>query len=139
MSRNGRNPNGRFATGNPGGPGRPRRPVELEYLSTLNESVTLDDWREIVMRAVADAKGGDAKAREWLSERLMGSEPSSLLQLAADERAGLTSEAAINALAARSQFRGQLFAFQQLLAQSIHSPSIKSDQKGLPQPISVDE
>jgi hypothetical protein len=29
-------------------------------------------WREIVERAVTDAKDGDAKAREWLARYLVG-------------------------------------------------------------------
>jgi hypothetical protein len=76
-----RNPNGTFAPGNPGGPGRPRRAVEREYLSALVEAATLPDWRLIVQRAVADAKGGNAKAREWLSKYLLGDEPLALVEL----------------------------------------------------------
>jgi hypothetical protein len=67
-----RDGNGRFAAGNPGGPGRPRRAVEHEYMATLTEAVTLDDWREVVERAREDAKGGDARARQWLSDLLVG-------------------------------------------------------------------
>lgn len=33
---------------------------------------SLDDWQAIVGRAVTDAKGGDAKAREWLARHLIG-------------------------------------------------------------------
>jgi hypothetical protein len=43
--------NGRFAVGNPGGPGRPRRAIEREYLAALSDTVSLGDWREIVERA----------------------------------------------------------------------------------------
>ncbi len=128
MSKNGRDKSGRFATGNPGGPGRPRRPVEQEYLSTLNEAVTLDDWKEIVQRAIVDAKKGDAKSREWLSARLMGDNPTSLLQLAADEQAGLTVEASIESLAARSRFSARMTTFQHLLAQMLNNNPVRTEQ-----------
>ena len=78
----GRNSDGTFGAGNPGGPGRPRRAVERQYLSTLAEAVALEDWRQIVARAVADAKAGDARAREWLSKHLMGDDPLALAELA---------------------------------------------------------
>jgi hypothetical protein len=76
---------GRFTVGNPGGPGRPRRPVEREYLRALNEAVSLDDWKEVVQAAVADAKEGDAKAREWLARYLIGDDPPRLIDLSVDD------------------------------------------------------
>lgn len=63
---------GQFAPGNPGGPGRPRRAVEHEYLTTLSEAVPLGTWRDICRRAAKDARAGDAKARDWLSRYLLG-------------------------------------------------------------------
>jgi hypothetical protein len=84
-----RDDNGRFAPGNAGGPGRPRRAIERDYLATLSEAVPLEAWREIVETAVDQARGGDAKAREWLGSHLMG-EPTgnALLKLAAAELVG---------------------------------------------------
>ena len=79
-----RHGNGRFAAGNPGGPGRPTRRIELEYLATLSDSVTLADWSEIVTRAVQDAREGDAAARNWLSKHLLG-DRGNLLALAGRE------------------------------------------------------
>jgi hypothetical protein len=67
-----RNANGRFAAGWHGGPGRPRRSVEAQYLTTLRESVPLETWSKVCEAAVAQAVGGDAKAREWLSSYLVG-------------------------------------------------------------------
>lgn len=67
-----RQTNGRFAKGNSGGPGRPRRRVEADYLAALCDAVPPDAWQAIVRRAVADAKEGDAKARDWLSRYLLG-------------------------------------------------------------------
>ena len=86
-----RNTNGTFAPGNPGGPGRPRRGVEREYLAAFAEAVSLDDWREVVGKAVADAKAGNAKARDWLSKYLLGDEPLALVELA-EELQRLKSE-----------------------------------------------
>ena len=37
----GRDPLGKFAKGNPGGPGRPRRTVEREYLAALSDALPL--------------------------------------------------------------------------------------------------
>ncbi len=68
-----RNSNGTFADGNLGGPGRPRRVVEADYLRALTEACSIEDWRQIVARAKADAKKGDAKAREWLAGFVVGS------------------------------------------------------------------
>ena len=67
-----RNKNGRFAVGNSGGPGRPPRATERDYLVALSESCSTGDWQEIVSKAVDDAKGGDAKARAWLAGYLVG-------------------------------------------------------------------
>jgi hypothetical protein len=58
--------------------------VEREYLSALVEAVPLPDWRVIVQKAVADAKGGNAKAREWLSKYLLGDDPLALVELRED-------------------------------------------------------
>jgi hypothetical protein len=68
----GRTGAGQFATGNPGGPGRPRRAVESEYLAIVGDSCPASVWREIVESAVADARTGDATARAWLSSHLIG-------------------------------------------------------------------
>ena len=62
---------GRFAVGNGGGPGRPKRQTEEDYLHTLSERVPLALWAEIVDKAASDAAAGDAKARDWLSKYLM--------------------------------------------------------------------
>jgi hypothetical protein len=82
---NGRNSDGTFAAGNPGGSGRPRRAVEREYLAALADVASLEAWREICQRAVEDAKQGNPKARAWLSNFLLGPEPLRPLDLAADE------------------------------------------------------
>jgi hypothetical protein len=73
-----------FTTGNPGGPGRPRKSVEEKYLRKLAASVSLSDWGEIVVKAIADAKRGDAPARKWLSDYLMGTPIQKLEHTGAD-------------------------------------------------------
>jgi hypothetical protein len=94
-----RNANGRFAPGNPGGPGRPRRAVEREYMAVLSQSVDLKAWRRICNKAVEDAEAGDRYAREWISRYLLGEEkPMSLRDLAADEAAGYTVDNEIREL-----------------------------------------
>ena len=40
-------------------------------MATLLESVTLDDWKEVVTGAVQAAKCGDAQARDWLGQHLV--------------------------------------------------------------------
>jgi hypothetical protein len=67
-----RHDNGRFAKGNRGGPGRPRRVVEANYLAALFDAVPLDTWERICDQAVAQALRGDHRAREWLSNYLIG-------------------------------------------------------------------
>jgi hypothetical protein len=67
-----RNGDGQFAPGNPGGPGRPRRVAERDYLAALTEECPPETWRAICRRAVADALGGDARARDWLARYLLG-------------------------------------------------------------------
>lgn len=48
------------------------RRTERDYLSVLLDSVTLDDWRDVVNNTLEAAKGGDDKARAWLAQYLMG-------------------------------------------------------------------
>ncbi len=86
---NGRDARGRFAPGNAGGPGRPRRAVEADYLRTLATACPPERWAKIVARAVADAEAGDAPARAWLSKHLLGADPPSLLRIAAEESLGV--------------------------------------------------
>ena len=87
-----RQSNGRFAKGNPGGPGRPRRSVEREYLAALSAAVSVSDWARIVEKAKEDAISGDSRAREWLAKHLLGKEPASLLDLAGAESAEVSVE-----------------------------------------------
>lgn len=62
---------GRFAKGNPGGPGRPSRAVEEELYEELVEQVR-KCWPEIVAAAITDALAGKNLPRRWLSEYVLG-------------------------------------------------------------------
>jgi hypothetical protein len=66
-----RDARGRFTRGNSGGPGRPRREVERGYLATMAQVCDISVWRQIVLKAVEQAKRGDHRAREWLSRYLV--------------------------------------------------------------------
>jgi len=70
-----RNNKGQFAKGSKGGPGRPTRKVEvareLAYLGVILDKVTTEDWGEVIDKAIEQAKGGDARAREWLAGHLV--------------------------------------------------------------------
>ncbi len=65
--------------------------MERQYLAAFAEAVSPSDWRAIIGKAVADAKAGDAKARDWLSKYLVGDEPLALVELA-EELQRLKSE-----------------------------------------------
>jgi hypothetical protein len=48
------------------------RRTEGDYMSTLLETVTLEDWQDVVSGALTAAKQGDAQARAWLAQYLVG-------------------------------------------------------------------
>jgi hypothetical protein len=64
---------GKFRKGNPGGPGRPKKEREITYYRILELSVSENDWAEICKKAAEQAKRGDAVARKWISDYLIGS------------------------------------------------------------------
>lgn len=65
---------------------------------TLNAAVSLDTWQAICKRAA-----GDAKARDWLAQWLLGLESRLLTVLAAEESGAEPVEAAETEIAARRQ------------------------------------
>lgn len=97
MAKTGRDDRGRFAPGNSGGPGRPKRAVELEYIKALADTVTLDDWRAVCQSALEAAKAGDAKAREWLAGYLIGAKAKTLSELAYYEALGIDGATLVEA------------------------------------------
>ena len=90
MSDSDRDPqSGRFRHGNPGGPGRPRRATEADYLAALSDALPMESWRAIIAKAVDQAQSGDAKPREWIGSYLAGKPTGdALMRLAAAELAG---------------------------------------------------
>jgi len=71
-----RDSNGRFVKGNTAaqgsGGGRPKRSVEEKYIKALSRRVTTEEWNKIIEVAIQFAKAGDARARQWISDYLMG-------------------------------------------------------------------
>jgi hypothetical protein len=50
----------------------PRRLTEVDYVAVMVDEVTQADWCQIVRNAKKAALEGDAQARTWLSQHLMG-------------------------------------------------------------------
>lgn len=48
------------------------RRTQSDYLRTLLDRVTLETWGDVVDATVAAAKSGDAQARAWLAQYLVG-------------------------------------------------------------------
>lgn len=64
--------------------------TERTYLAALRDACPPETWREIVLKAVEDAKAGDPKARDWLASYLAGkpgTEATSLHALAVETAA----------------------------------------------------
>lgn len=45
------------------------------YLRVLWHTCSIDEWEEIVARAIVDAKKGNRAAREWLGKYMLGPPP----------------------------------------------------------------
>ena len=100
--KSGRDNQGRFSKGNPGGPGRPRRAVEEDYLAALSDQLSIERWENIVSKAIQDAENGDHRARDWIARYALGPSPKvaemglqgalRLFQLAVDEAREKTVE-----------------------------------------------
>ena len=70
-----RDENGRFAKGNGGGPGRPKKEREVRYYEIMQSKCTFKEWGEICQKAVDQARRGDSVARKWLTDYLVGTAP----------------------------------------------------------------
>jgi len=111
-----RKPNGTFAVGNPGGPGRPPRATERIYLETLYSAIPVDAWQKVVEKALADAQAGDEKARAWIEKFVLGSNPMSLTSLAMRERIGIEPEHELQAEVENATFVNETDRLLQSLA-----------------------
>jgi hypothetical protein len=81
-----RDSKGRFVKGASGNPqGRLPKQTETSYLQVSESVCTFDVWREIVAKAIEQAKRGDARARQWLSDYLIG-KPVSMVMAVQDNR-----------------------------------------------------
>jgi len=69
-------------------------------MAALSDAVPPEVWRQIVERARDDALAGDPRARDWLAGYLLRNAPQ-LLELAAAEHAGESTEAEIDRAARR--------------------------------------
>lgn len=63
---------GRFAAGNPGGPGNPFARRVAAYRRTMLDAVTDEDIREVVAVLIQQAKAGDVAAARELLTRIIG-------------------------------------------------------------------
>ena len=69
---NGRNSNGRFSTGNSGGPGNPHAMKVGQLRSALIDAVSPEDIAAIVGKLVEQAKAGDVRAIREVLDRTLG-------------------------------------------------------------------
>lgn len=68
----GRDRNGRFTSGNPGGPGNPHGGQIARLRAALIHAVSEDDVRAIIGKLVEKAKAGDTAAAKVVLERCLG-------------------------------------------------------------------
>lgn len=61
-----------FVKGGKGGPGRPKREVEQDYLKAFKNVATPELWDAILDKAARQARAGDPAARKFLADYLVG-------------------------------------------------------------------
>src|SRR5262249_12519511 len=69
---NGRDARGRFATGNPGGPGNPFGQRSAAFRTALLQAVTVEDVQAVAAKLVAEAKAGQPWAVKGFFDRCIG-------------------------------------------------------------------
>ena len=69
---NGRDEGGRFAKGNPGGPGNPHAKRAQELRKAFYAAVSDEDLAEVVKALVREAKLGDVQAAREVLDRCLG-------------------------------------------------------------------
>ena len=70
-----RDSRGRFAIGNPGGPGHPGIRRQAELMRAVREAIEPEDIRAVLRAPVEAALGGDVNAAKLLLARCLGREP----------------------------------------------------------------
>ncbi len=70
--RTARTASGKFARGNPGGPGNPNAQRTADLRALLMQTVTENDLRTVLNKLVRLAKGGDLAAIRELLDRVFG-------------------------------------------------------------------
>lgn len=101
---------GKFVKGNTLGRGQLVQRRAKHYLDLISKCVTDDDMKKIVKRAVRDAKQGNDRARKWISEHLIGRDPSAQILFLAQGTSDpdLTVEQCKDAVKALKHFRAEL-------------------------------
>jgi hypothetical protein len=87
-----RNARGRFAPGNPGGPGRPPKiaHLERELLASMATVLGPEIWMRVTQAMALKAMEGNVAAANWLSKTFMAG---GLSKAAAAQAVGITAEA----------------------------------------------
>jgi hypothetical protein len=78
-----------FKSGDPPGPGRPKRETERKYLQAAVGAVPLCRWRRVVKKCLEQAEAGDRYAREFLRRVLIGDNPWEVAEMLAELRGRL--------------------------------------------------
>lgn len=69
---NGRLPDGRFAKGNPGGPGNPHAAQTARIRAAMLAAITPEDVQAIVRALIERARAGDVHAAREVFDRCVG-------------------------------------------------------------------
>ncbi len=96
--------NGKFAAGNPGGPGKPHGGQVARLRAAMLEAVTSEDMRAVTRKLVEMALEGDLKAIDLLLNRTLGkadSGPAVAVQINSETRGPGENQERIAAIVAR--------------------------------------
>jgi len=64
---------------------------KVNYARMMRESIRPDDWKDVIMKALEQAKRGNRYARAWLSDYLLG-KPIQLIAMQSDQQMKVTVE-----------------------------------------------
>lgn len=87
-----RDENGRFVKGHSGNPnGGSAKKRSASYLAAFNKTLTIQDMKAIVAKAVEQAKAGDKDARRFVADYALG-KPQQRVEVSGDGNAPLVIE-----------------------------------------------